>query len=57
MILPLIDTSFDGQHYGTPAVTPVTWMIKTWLQQQGPEAGLVFGPRQRRAAQRRGAYG
>ena len=57
MILPLMDTSFDGQHYGAPAVTPVTWLIQAWLRQPGLEARQAFGPRQRRAAQRREEYG
>ena len=57
MILPLMDTSFDGQHYGAPAVTPVTWLIQAWLRQPGLEARPAFGPRQRRAAQRREEYG
>merc|ERR1740124_915015 len=35
IMFPLIDTAFDGAHYGEPAVTPVTWMIMAWLQQQG----------------------
>ena len=61
IMLPLIDTSFDGAHYGTPAVTPVTWIVKAWLEQQGQGpvasgAELAFGPRQRRAAQHRGGY-
>ena len=41
IIFPLIDTSFDGAHYGHPAVTPVTWMIMGWLQQ--PRQVLTFG--------------